>query len=159
MTKLKEFLTTERKFDLGSGTMGNGVVIWNRAKEIHGDYEKIAHIDRNRKIKYYMKNPPKEVKDYVEKIAKGKNFASSATQSHMKVFNEAKEYWIMDMGKSYKTNIEMIGPDGKPTKEIPRYGVWHVENNIAKEVVYTSNDLKKLQKKFNVPDDKVIKVK
>ena len=79
---------TERKFDLGSGTMGNGVVVWNRAKEVHGDYEKVAHIDRNRKIKYYIKNPPKQVKDYAEKIAKGKNFAGSTSQPHMKVFKE-----------------------------------------------------------------------
>ena len=78
----------ERKFDLGSGTMGNGVVVWNRAKEVSGDYEKIAHIDSNRKVTYYIKNPPKQVKDYVEKIAKGKNFAASATQPNMKVFKE-----------------------------------------------------------------------
>ena len=63
----------ERKFDLGSGTLGNGISVWNRAKEVHGDYEKIAHIDRNRKITYYIKNPPREVKKYVEGIAKGKN--------------------------------------------------------------------------------------
>ena len=85
--KFKDFIN-ERKFDLGSGTMGYGVVIWNRAKEVHGDYEKIAHIDRNRKIKYYIKNPPKQVKDYVEKIAKGKNFAATTSQPHMKVFKE-----------------------------------------------------------------------
>jgi hypothetical protein len=80
----------ERKFELGSGHMGNGISVWNRAKEVHGDYEKIAHIDSNRKIKYYIKNPPKQVKDYVEKIAKGKNPNVSATQKQ-KVFNEASQ--------------------------------------------------------------------
>jgi hypothetical protein len=85
----------ERKFDLGSGHMGNGISVWNRAKEVHGDYEKIAHIDRNRKIKYYIKNPPKQVKDYVESIAKGKNPNISATQSQ-KVFNEKTEDFIDD---------------------------------------------------------------
>lgn len=84
----QESILNERKFDLGSGTMGNGVVVWNRAKEVHGDYEKVAHIDRNRKVTYYIKNPPKQVKDYVEKIAKGKNFAASTSQPDMKVFKE-----------------------------------------------------------------------
>ena len=78
---LKEDSINERKFDLGSGTMGNGIVVWNKAKEVHGDYEKVAHIDSNRKVKYYIKNPPKQVKDYVEKIAKGKNPAVSRCYS------------------------------------------------------------------------------
>jgi len=94
----EESVLGERKFDLGSGTMGNGVVIWNRAKEVHGDYEKVAHIDQNRKVKYYIKNPPKQVKDYVEKIAKGKNFAASTSQPHMKVFKEEKN----DIDEAYK---------------------------------------------------------
>lgn len=89
-------ILNERKFDLGSGTMGNGVTIWNRAKEVHGDYEKIAHINPDRKITYYIKNPPKQVIDYVEKIAKGKNFASSTSQPHMKVFKESIEDFIDD---------------------------------------------------------------
>jgi len=83
-------LERKKKFDLGSGHMGNGISVWNRAKEVHGDYEKIAHIDQNRKIKYYIKNPPKEVIQYVEKIAKGKNPNISATQSQ-KVFKESKD--------------------------------------------------------------------
>lgn len=96
----------ERKFDLGSGHMGNGITVWNRAKEVHGDYEKVAHVDRNRKITYYIKNPPKQVKDYVEKIAKGKNPNISATQSG-KVFKEEKvdEMNLMFGGYHLKDNI------------------------------------------------------
>lgn len=86
-----ESILGERKFDLGSGTMGNGVVVWNRAKEVHGDYEKVAHIDSNRKVTYYIKKPPKEVTKYVEGIAKGKNFGASTSQPDMKVFKEGDE--------------------------------------------------------------------
>lgn len=95
----------ERKFDLGSGSMGNGITVWNRAKEVHGDYENIAHIDRNRKIKYYIKNPPKEVKDYVEKIAKGKNPNVSATQSS-KVFKEG-----IDLNEASQVEFEELPED------------------------------------------------
>ena len=95
----------ERKFDLGSGTLGNGISVWNRAKEVHGDYEKIAHIDRNRKITYYIKNPPREVKKYVEGIAKGKNPNISSTQSQ-KVFNEGVDKTISP--KQYKRIFQQI---------------------------------------------------
>ena len=84
MLKTAKFIQS-RKFDLGSGHLGNGITIWNRAREVHGDYEKIAHIDRNRKITWLIKNPPQNVVDYVEKITKT-NFSASETQPYHKVF-------------------------------------------------------------------------
>lgn len=95
----------KKKFDLGAGTMGNGMVVWNRAKEVHGDYEKVAHIDQNRKIKYYIKKVPKEVKDYVEEIAKGKNPSASTSQPHMKVF---KEMTVEELKDARNRLTEMI---------------------------------------------------
>jgi len=92
----------ERKFDLGSGHKGNGIVIWNRAKEVHGDYENIAHIDANRKIKYYIKKPSKEVISYVEKIAKGKNPNISTSQAG-KVFRE-------DISEASEINSDDVDP-------------------------------------------------
>ena len=83
----EESILNERKFDLGSGHLGHGISVYNRAKEVHGDYEKIAHIDDKRKVKWYIKNPTKEVKAYVDKIVKGKNPKVSSTQSQ-KVFRE-----------------------------------------------------------------------
>jgi hypothetical protein len=105
----------ERKFDLGSGHLGNGISVYNKAKEVHGDYEKIAHIDRNRKVTYYIKNPPKQVKDYIEKIAKGNNPNISATQSG-KVFkesvdndlNEASEVEFTDFDKKKQDFIAKL---------------------------------------------------
>jgi hypothetical protein len=103
-------ILNERKFDLGSGHKGNGITVWNRAKEVHGDYEMIAHIDRKRKITWNIKNPPKHVKDYVEKIAKGKNPRATASQSH-KVFDEGKrqssstKMECMECGHKFKKKI------------------------------------------------------
>lgn len=76
------------KYDLSAGHLGNGMTVWNRAKEEHGDYQKIAHIDVNRKIEYYIPNPPKEVTEYVESIANGENPSASTSQPDMKVFKE-----------------------------------------------------------------------
>lgn len=77
-----------RKFDLGCGHLGNGITVWNRAREVNGDYEKVAHIDAYRAITYRIKNPPKEVVEYCEKIAQGPNMSVSATQEYMKVFRD-----------------------------------------------------------------------
>jgi len=69
----EETVLSERAFDLGSGHLGNGILVWNRAREVHGDYEKVAHIDSDRNIKWYIKNPPREVVDYVNDIATGES--------------------------------------------------------------------------------------
>ena len=73
-----------RKFDIGSGHKGNGLTVWNRLREVHGDYETIAHISPNREIKYYVKNLPQEVIETVERLAQS-NPNVSATQEQ-KVF-------------------------------------------------------------------------
>ena len=78
------------KFDIGVASMGNGLAVYNRAKEERGDYQKVAHIDRNRKITWYVKDLPSNVKSQIEKIAKGKNQQASTSQPDMKVFNEVK---------------------------------------------------------------------
>jgi hypothetical protein len=83
-------LLEERVFDLGSACMGNGLSIYNRAKEVSGDYEKIAHIDPDRKVTWYIKNPPHEVVSYVSKEAQS-DPSISASQPDQKVFNKPKE--------------------------------------------------------------------
>lgn len=86
--RYQKFNFEERTFELGAGHFGNGISVYNRAREVHGDYEKIAHIDRQRKVTWYIQNPLKEVQDYVDSIVKGPNVSASATQDWMKVFDE-----------------------------------------------------------------------
>jgi len=128
----------ERKFDLGSGTMGNGIVIWNRAKTVSGDYEKIAHIDQSRKVKYYIKNPPKDVKDYVEKIAKGKNPSASTSQPDRKVFKEGISLPMHYAG--YHLNDNVL--DGFTVDEIQTM----IVSNIPKEKLSTQVVIKEIEK-------------
>jgi hypothetical protein len=85
--KKKEAMkVTERRFDLMSGHLGNGITVFNKAREIHGDYERIAHIDPSRKVSWYIDNPPREVVDYVQDIVDGPNMGVSVTQPYNKVF-------------------------------------------------------------------------
>jgi hypothetical protein len=64
-----------KKYDVGAGFMGNGLTIWNRAEEEHGDYRIIAHIDPYGKISIRDKEIPSNVmnmiKDWAEAIKKG----------------------------------------------------------------------------------------
>ena len=58
------------RYDIGMGSLGNGITLWNRNVEKAGDYKKIAHIAPNGKVTNYEKRQPKEVTAFM-KIAKG----------------------------------------------------------------------------------------
>jgi hypothetical protein len=59
---LKEVVTEAKKYDIGSGWMGNGLTIWNRAEEEYGDYKQIAHISKDGTLKIYDKALPADIK-------------------------------------------------------------------------------------------------
>jgi hypothetical protein len=70
-----EVVKEAKKYDVGAGYMGNGLTIWNRAEEEHGDYRIIAHIDPYGKISIRDKEIPpdvmKMIKDWAEAMKKG----------------------------------------------------------------------------------------
>lgn len=70
------------KYDIGMGTMGNGTTIWNRAKEVRGDYETIAHVSNSGEVKFYDKSLPSDVKKYIEDYAKTQK-ESKLTESQL----------------------------------------------------------------------------
>ncbi len=55
-------LVEAKKYDIGSGYMGNGLTIWNRAEEEHGDYKIIAHISPDGKLSVRDKQLPNDLK-------------------------------------------------------------------------------------------------
>lgn len=107
-SKAKNPKSKSRKFDLGAGHLGNGIKVWNRARQVHGDYETIAHINHDRTIKYYIKNPPQEVVEYVESIAKGPNRSVSTSQPDQKVFSESA-YKCPDCGSDQDLLAGIMG--------------------------------------------------
>jgi hypothetical protein len=64
-----------KKYDIGSGYMGNGLTIWNRAEEEHGDYKIIAHISPQGKLSVRDKQLPSDLKKmfqiWADSMAKG----------------------------------------------------------------------------------------
>ena len=57
-------------YDLGFGYLGNGLTVWNRAVEVNGDYQNIAHISPEGEVTYYEENLPQSVTERIEKVAK-----------------------------------------------------------------------------------------
>ena len=56
-------------YDIGMGYLGNGLTVWNRAVEVNGDYQNIAHISPEGEITYYVQNLPKSVVERIEQTA------------------------------------------------------------------------------------------
>jgi|LakMenEpi03Aug12_release.lakeMendotaPanAssembly.Ray.scaffolds.fasta_scaffold00415_10 hypothetical protein len=58
-----------KKYDIGSGYMGNGLTVWNRAEEENDSYKTIAHISSNGDMKIHDKQLPSDIKKMLQKWA------------------------------------------------------------------------------------------
>ena len=70
----------KKAYELGYGYMGNGLTVWNRLEEVHGDYRTVAHIDPDRTVQIYDEEMPQEVRDKIQQIADTSEMTISATQ-------------------------------------------------------------------------------
>lgn len=68
---------------------GNGLSVADTLHEKHGDYENVAHIGRDRVVKYYVDLSPED-KAIIERQAKTTDPDVSYTQTG-KVFNDRPE--------------------------------------------------------------------
>jgi len=71
----------EKQYDLGYGYLGNGLTVWNRLEEEHGDYKTVAHIDPDRTITFYEEDMPDTIKEQIRKVAETSNPTISTTQN------------------------------------------------------------------------------
>lgn len=69
-----------KAYDLGYGHMGNGLTVWNRLEEEHGDYKTVAHIGPDRTVTIYDEEMPQAVRDEIKRIANTSEMTISATQ-------------------------------------------------------------------------------
>ena len=69
-----------KAYDLGYGYLGNGLTVWNRLKEEHGDYKTVAHIGSDRTVTFYDGQMPQAVRDEIQRIADTSEMTVSATQ-------------------------------------------------------------------------------
>ncbi|MFQ7107749.1 MAG: LPD11 domain-containing protein, partial [Neglectibacter timonensis] len=69
-----------KAYDLGYGHLGNGLTVWNRLEEEHGDYKTVAHIAPDRAVTIYDEEMPQEVREEIQRIADTSEITISATQ-------------------------------------------------------------------------------
>lgn len=65
----KQSEKTAAPYDIGMGYLGNGLTVWNRAVEVHGDYQNIAHISPEGMITYYVQDLPQSIVERIEQAA------------------------------------------------------------------------------------------
>ena len=69
-----------KAYDLGYGHLGNGITVWNRLEEEHGDYKMVAHIASDRTVQIYDKEMPQAVREEIQRIADTSEMTISVTQ-------------------------------------------------------------------------------
>ena len=69
-----------KAYDLGYGYLGNGVTVWNRLEEEHGDYKTVAHIAPDRTVTIYDEEMPQAVREEIQRIADTSEMTISVTQ-------------------------------------------------------------------------------
>ena len=70
-----------KEHDLSCACKGNGLTVYNRNKIVNGDYQTVCHISHDRFISWQIKNPNKDLVDYVSGIAKTPFVSMSASQN------------------------------------------------------------------------------
>lgn len=61
--------TPEKQYDLGYGSLGNGLTVWNRLEEVDHDYRTVAHIGSDGAVVIYDKEMPQAVQDQIQREA------------------------------------------------------------------------------------------
>ena len=73
-------MSQTKAYDLGYGHLGNGLTVWNRLEEEHGDYKTVAHIAPDRTVTIYDEEMPQAVREEIQRIADTSEMTISATQ-------------------------------------------------------------------------------
>ena len=95
-------------YDIGMGYLGNGLTVWNRAVEEHGDYQTIAHISNEGEIKYYVDGLPDDVVARIEKAAEQEQQKALFAANYKigsKVYLDGKPYEIV---KTNEWNVVLM---------------------------------------------------
>ena len=96
------------RYDLGYGAMGNGLTVWNRKEQEHGDYKTIAHIDADRSVTFYDDNLPDVIRERIREVARTAELTVSATQDTPVFHEQAEDAPVQDV--EHNAEVEHIAP-------------------------------------------------
>ncbi len=120
------------RYDIGYGYMGNGLTVWNRLEEEHGDYKTIAHIDADRSVKFYDEGLPEMIREQIQKVAAEAQMNMSATQE-TPVFSTPPQ-----AGPEARTGEDTKAPSvGKSPAEIYREALSMLSDVVRQSSFYS----------------------
>lgn len=105
------------EYDIGMGYLGNGLTVWNRAVEVNGDYQNIAHISPEGEITYYVQDLPQSVVERIEQAAEREKPKNAELPEFYQAYLEAKAsnpnslvlYQVGDFFEAYAEDAEVVG--------------------------------------------------
>ena len=105
------------EYDIGMGYLGNGLTVWNRAVEVNGDYQNLAHISPEGEITYYVQNLPQSVVERIEQTAEREKAEKNTLPEFYQAYLEIKAdnpnsivlYQMGDFFEAYADDAKVVG--------------------------------------------------
>ena len=105
------------EFDIGMGYLGNGLTVWNRAVEVNGDYQNIAHISPEGEITFYVPDLPQSVVERIRQAAEREKPKDAALPEFYQAYLKTKAdnpsslllYQVGDFFEAYADDAEVVG--------------------------------------------------
>lgn len=105
------------EYDIGMGYLGNGLTVWNRAVEVNGDYQNIAHISPEGEITFYVQDLPQSVVERIRQAAEREKPKDAALPEFYQAYLETKAdnpsslvlYQMGDFFEAYADDAEVVG--------------------------------------------------
>ena len=105
------------EFDIGMGYLGNGLTVWNRAVEVNGDYQNIAHISPEGEITFYVQGLPQSVVERIRQAAEREKPKDAALPEFYQAYLKTKAdnpsslllYQVGDFFEAYADDAEVVG--------------------------------------------------
>ena len=105
------------EYDIGMGYLGNGLTVWNRAVEINGDYQNIAHISPEGEITFYVRDLPQSVVERIRQAAEREKPKDAALPEFYQAYLKTKAdnpsslllYQVGDFFEAYADDAEVVG--------------------------------------------------
>ena len=105
------------EYDIGMGYLGNGLTVWNRAVEVNGDYQNIAHISPEGEITFYVQDLPQHVVERIRQAAEREKPKDAALPEFYQAYLKTKAdnpgslllYQVGDFFEAYADDAEVVG--------------------------------------------------
>ena len=105
------------EYDIGMGYLGNGLTVWNRAVDVNGDYQNIAHISPEGEITFYVQDLPQSVVERIRQAAEREKPKDAALPEFYQAYLKTKAdnpsslllYQVGDFFEAYADDAEVVG--------------------------------------------------